>query len=59
MKEFVQRPSERYLKYKKKHHCPKHGGEAKPKDCELCNSPYGDDDLPCKKEHSHNKRCQQ
>lgn len=36
MEEFVQRPSERYLKYKKLHHCPKHDGEAKPEDCELC-----------------------
>ena len=34
--EFVQRPAERYLKYKKLHHCPKHGDEVKPEDCELC-----------------------
>lgn len=36
MEEFTQIPSERYLKYKKLHHCPKHGGEVKPEDCELC-----------------------
>jgi len=34
--EFVQRPSDRYLKYKEKHHCEKHGGKVKPEDCELC-----------------------
>ncbi len=42
MEEFVQKPSERFLKYKKLHHCSKHGGEAKPEDCELCAAEFKD-----------------